>query len=279
LVVASLTAFGQEGPYPQWHSSDLVAMATGGMLYLAGYKDTAPMGACGERGIGAVHLFGAVAAMAAVFDAEASGEGQHIDVSMQECVVMGMENAVQFYDLEGTIRQRNAGEQRMAGTGVFPCKDGYIYLMAGGVGGNRFWPDTTRWLSQEGVPGAESLTAPCWQDSEFLSSKEAKATFSGIFGPFALAHTKSELHAKGRERRIPIASINDTSELDTDQRKHRNYFVDVASGQGPALRMPGAPYLLSGTPWSLRAAAPALGQHTEQVLRGHGFSSDEIAVL
>ncbi len=279
LVMLSITAFGQDGPYAHWHGSDLVAMAMGGMLYLAGYKDTAPMVAFGEQAVGAAHLFGAVAAMAAVFDAEASGAGQHIDVSMQECVVMGMENAVQFYDLEGTIRRRNAGEQRLAGTGVFQCKDGYVYLMAGGVGGNRFWPDTTRWLVEEGVEGAGDLSQPCWQENEFLSSKEAKDRFLEIFQPFALSHTKAELQAKGRERRIPIAPINDTSELDTAQRRHRNYFVETVSAGGTSLRMPGAPYMLSETPWSLRTAAPSLGQHTTQVLRAGGCSEDEIDVL
>lgn len=266
LVVMSLSDFGQTGPYANWQASDLVAMAMGGMLYLAGYKDSAPIVAFGEQAVGAVNLFGAVAAMAALFDAEISGVGQYIDVSMQESVVMGLENAVQFYDLEGTIRCRNAGEQRLAGTGVFPCKNGYIYLMAGGVGGNRFWPATTQWLVDEGLPQASSLRDRCWSDDAFLASKGAKDTFADIFGPFALAHTKSELEARGRQRRIPIAPIYDTSELDTDQRQLRNYFVNATTEDGIALRMPGAPYILSQTPWSLRTAAPTLGQHTEDVL-------------
>jgi benzylsuccinate CoA-transferase BbsE subunit len=279
LVVASLTAFGQEGPYARWHGSDLVAMATGGMLYLAGYKDTAPMVAFGEQAVGALNLFGAVAAMACVFDAEVSGVGQHIDVSMQDCVVMGMENAVQFYELEGTVRKRNAGEQRLAGTGVFPCQDGYIYLMAGGIGGNRFWPDTTRWLIEEGVQHAESLMEPCWQENEFLTSQAAKDRFSQIFGPFALAHTKQALHLKGKARRIPIAAINDTSELNTAQRQHRQYFVGLKSQDGADLRMPGAPYMLSETPWSLPSPAPLMGQHTDEILGRAGYSELEINAL
>ncbi|NYT36401.1 CoA transferase [Allopusillimonas soli] len=279
LVMVSMTAFGQKGPYAQWQGNDIVAMAMGGMLYLAGYTDTSPMVAFGEQAVGAVNVFGAVAAMAAVFEAEESGRGQHIDVSAQECVVMGMENAVQFYDLEGTVRQRNAGEQRLAGTGVFPCDDGYVYLMAGGVGGNRFWPDTARWLIDEGVPGATSLTDACWLDTKFLSSKEAKDRFAEIFIPFALKHTKAALQSKGRERRIPIAPINDTSELDTAQRQHRRYFVETASSAGVRLRMPGAPYMLSETPWALHHAAPVLGQHTEEVFLAQGFSKEQIHVL
>src|SRR5690606_25264947 len=100
LVMTSITPFGQHGPYAQWQGTDLTAMGLGGMLYLGGYTDTAPMAACGEQAIGAANLFAAVATIAAVFEAEISCAGQHVDVAMQECVVMGMENAVQFYDLE-----------------------------------------------------------------------------------------------------------------------------------------------------------------------------------
>src|SRR5690606_13035049 len=109
IVLTSITPFGQEGPYAEWLATDLTAMAMGGMMYLAGYVDSAPMVACGEQAVGAANLFAAVASLAACYDAETSGQGQHVDVSMQECVVMGLENAVQFYDLEGTIRKRNAG--------------------------------------------------------------------------------------------------------------------------------------------------------------------------
>lgn len=279
LVTLSLTPFGQTGPYALWQSSDLVSMAMGGMLYLSGYRDSEPITACGEQAVGALNLFGAVAAMAAAYEAEISGEGQHVDVSMQECVVMGMENAAQFYELEGLVRGRNAGEQRLAGTGVFACRDGYVYLMAGGVGGNRFWPITAQWLIDEGLSRAEELLDPCWLDNAYLSSAPAKQKFLEIFGPFARAHTKAELEAKGRKHRIPIAPINNTSELNTAQRKHRNYFVDIQAGDGTLLTMPGAPYKLSRTPWAVNAPAPSPGQHTTQVLLEGGFTDAEIKAL
>src|SRR5690606_1366394 len=66
IVMTSVTAFGQEGPYAEWLATDLIAMAMGGMMYLAGYPDTAPMMACGEQAVGAANLFAAVATLAAV---------------------------------------------------------------------------------------------------------------------------------------------------------------------------------------------------------------------
>jgi len=250
------------------------------MLYLAGYPDTAPMVACGEQAVGAANLFGAVASMAAVYDAEASGLGQHVDVSMQECVVMGMENAVQFFDLEGTIRKRNAGTQRLAGTGVFACADGYVYVMAGGIGSNRFWAVTTEWLIEEGVAGAEQFREPRWQDQAFLASDEAKEIFGAVFSPYARTLTKAQLHAKGRERRIPIAPICDASDIARDpQRAHRGFFTSVRDCRGTDMRMPGAPYQLSETPWQIRKPAPRLGEHTAAILREAGLTESELAEL
>lgn len=280
LIMTSITPFGQHGPYAQWQGTDLIAMGLGGMLYLGGYTDTAPMVACGEQAIGAANLFAAVATIAALFDAEVSRSGQHVDVAMQECVVMGMENAVQFYDLEGTIRKRTAGEQRLAGTGVFRCKDGYVYLMAGGIGGNRFWKVTSQWLVDEKVDGARTLLEPQWNDQDFLASKQAKDIFTTIFQPFALSLTKAELQEKGRTRRIPVAPICDTSDFaESAQRKHRGYFVNVDGPQGTKITMPGAPYQLSETPWSLRQPAPRFGQHTDEILSALGIAREELRNL
>lgn len=266
IVLTSITPFGQEGPYADWLATDLTAMAMGGMMYLAGYPDTAPMVACGEQAVAAANLFAAVASLAACYAAEASGQGQHVDVSMQECVVMGLENAVQFYDLEGTIRKRNAGTQRLAGTGAFPCRDGYVYLMAGGIGSNRFWGITTEWLISEGLQGAMQFREPCWSDQAFLATDEAKHRFHEVFAPFALKYTKAELQAKGRQQRIPIAPICDAGDIARDpQREHRGYFVEVTQPGGTVLRMPGAPYRMGATPWRLERGAPRLDQHGAEI--------------
>jgi len=276
LVMTSITAFGQDGPFAHWQATDLTIMGMGGMLYLAGYSDTAPMVACGEQAVGAANLFGAVASMAALYDAEASKAGQHIDVSMQECVVLGMENAVQFYDLEGTVRKRNAGTQRLAGTGVFACADGYVYLMAGGIGSNRFWAVTAEWLIAEGVAGAEQFRDVCWNDQTYLASDAAKAIFSQVFTPYVRTRTKAELEAAGHRRRIPITPICDASDIACDpQRAYRHYFVDVTAIDGTRLRMPGAPYLLSETPWRIACRAPGLGEHSREILAWAGLSAQE----
>src|ERR1700756_1823381 len=133
LVMTSVTPFGQTGPYANYEAEDIVALALGGLLYLGGYPDTPPIAPYGNQAYLAAAQFAAVASMMALLAANEGGDrtGRHVDVSIQECVTMGLETAIQFYDLEKTVRKRASGEQIMAGVGVFDCEDGQIYLMAG----------------------------------------------------------------------------------------------------------------------------------------------------
>lgn len=268
LVMTSITPFGQTGPYAHYLAEDLVGLAMGGLLYLAGYPDTAPMAAYGRQGYAAASMFAAVGSMMALLAAETRGSGEQVDISMQECVVMGLETAAQFYDLEGTVRKRYAGLQRNAGTGLFPCKDGYVLFMAGGVGGHRFWKMSTEWLVSQGVAGAEQFREPKWQTHEYINTPAAKDIFYSVFVPFSMAHTKLELYEMAQAAHLPIAPLSTTADLVANpQLKHRGFFTEM---QHPLVDQPflapGAPYRLSATPWSLSRPAPTLGEHTAEIL-------------
>jgi benzylsuccinate CoA-transferase BbsE subunit len=281
LVMASITAFGQSGPYAQFESEDLVGAAMGGFLYLGGYPDTAPMRAYGEQAFLAASMYAAVASMLALTEAEDTGEGQSIDVSMQECMVMAMENAAQFFDLEGTVRRRYAGIQRFAGTGVFECRDGHIYMMAGGIGANKFWSYSLQWLVDEKVPGVERLQGERWNDIDYLLTDEAKRIFAEVFAPWARTRTKAELYHEGQRRHIPLAPVNTPADiLGSGQLAHREYFVRVAHSMREApLVMPGAPYRLSRTPWRIARPAPRLGEHNAEIFGAAGLGRRELEQL
>lgn len=276
LIMTSITPFGQTGPYAQFQGGDMVALALGGLLNLGGYPGHAPIAAYGNQALLAAAQFAAVASMMAVWEAETRMEnkvGQHIDVSVHESVVMALENSVQFVELEKTIRKRNGGEQRQAGTGVFPCKDGMVYLMAGGIASNRFWGATTQWLIDAGAPDAEQLRAECWNDQRYLATDDAKRIFSGIFLPFAVNQTKAELYAEGQRRRIPICPVSTTADLMINrQLAYRHFFQStIHTFTNQPLTVPGAPYGLSATPWQLGRPAPMLGEHTSEVLTSLGY--------
>lgn len=281
VVLTSITPFGQTGPYAAYESEDIVALALGGLLYLGGYPDAAPTAAWGEQAYLAAAQFAAVATMMALLQAEAIGQSCHVDVSTQEAVVLALENAVQFFDLEGTVRKRHAGMQRQAGMGVFPCADGQVYFMAGGVASNKFWTGSVQWLIDEGAPGAAQLNEPRWLDAKFLATPEAKQIFASVFEPFAQKKTKAQLYADGQARRLPICPISTPADLlDNRQLAWRGYFVPMLhTWSGRTLVVPGAPYKLSATPWKQAGPAPRIGEHTAQVLSQVGITPQAIEAL
>lgn len=284
VVTTSITPFGQQGPYAQYEGGDLVSLAFGGLLSLGGYPGLAPTAPYGNQALLAAAQFAAVASLIAIWEVEGQAgarQGQHVDVSVQESVAMALENAVQFVELENTVRQRNGGEQRQAGTGVFPCSDGMVYLMAGGVASNKFWNTTTDWLVEAGAPGAAQLREPRWLDASFLQTTQAKQAFADIFLPYAAGLTKAQLYAEGQRRRIPICPVSTTADLLVNrQLMFREFFAQTAHPfTGATLTVPGAPFRLEASPWQLGRPAPQLGEHTTEVLAGLGHDHEHQAVL
>jgi benzylsuccinate CoA-transferase BbsE subunit len=266
LVVTSITPFGQTGPYADYQSADIVCLAMGGMLSLAGYGDGPPTRPYGDQSYVMGALFGAVASMLAVLHAEETGVGQHVDVSIHECVTLALETAIQYYDLEGVVRGRQTGRYRHAGSGLYDCADGYVYLFVGGVASNRFWGRLVGWLVELGVTEAEALREPLWQELDFLRTDEAKATFERMFHAMAADRTKAELYHDAQARGIPLSPVNSPADLvHSDQLAARGYFVLADDMYRAGYLMPGAPYQLTGTPWASHSTAPALGEHTGQL--------------
>lgn len=280
LVVTSITPFGQTGPYNRFQGEDLTMLAMGGLLYITGYPEL-PTRLYGNQAFLTASMFSAVASIVAVLNAEQSGRGEHVDVSIQEAVAMALENSVPFFDLEGRVRQRSGLTQRYTGAGLFPCSDGYIYVFVGGLAAIRFWDGFVQWMNDEGVEGASRLSGPEWHDRAFRDTSEARSIFAEVFGPFALQRKQMDLYLEAQTRRIPMAPVYSAAGVvNNPHLQARGFFVDVEhAASGRTLRMPGAPYRLSGTPWRVRRPAPRLGEHNEEVFAEIGLSTAELTAL
>lgn len=268
IVQTTITPFGQSGPYAHWEADDLVLLALGGLLSLGGYAGGDPVAVYGQQAYAAGSLFAAVASMSAVIGAEASGRGDFIDVSIQEAVVMALENAAQFYDLEKVVRSRTGGQQSIAGSGQYACKDGFVYMLGRGISSPQFWVATVRWLNEEHVEGSVELQEPRWLERDFISSETAKARFAEIFTSFSMSRTQEELYQAAKERRIPLAPVCAPSAvLASPQLRDRGFFVPIWNDfAGRAIIMPGAPYQFQSTPWRVARGAPAIDQHRSEIL-------------
>src|SRR5712671_6886541 len=134
IILVSVTPYGQTGPCAKFRATDLTLLAAGGLLSLGGYPETGPVAVAGEQGYLASAIFGAVATLKALLEREGTNRGQWLDVSGQECIAFALEDAIPEWYLSGTIRQRTGDQAREAGTGVYPCRDGHVSMVAGRLG-------------------------------------------------------------------------------------------------------------------------------------------------
>lgn len=242
LVHVSISPFGLTGPYADRPASDLTLLAAGGLLALAGEPDREPVRAWGEQTavIGGAHA--AAATLIALHVLETESRGQIVDLSVQEAVAHSLENAAQYVDLEGVTRRRAGAGPREAGTGLFRCADGWIYLV-GGLGGSPLaWDDIVAWLVDGGVAAATELGEQRWLEPQWRRSPAAGARFRELFEGFAARRTKSELFTSGQKRGISVAPVATPADLlDDPQLVAREYFRTVTV-EGRPVTLPGPPY-------------------------------------
>jgi benzylsuccinate CoA-transferase BbsE subunit len=270
LIVVSISPFGRGGPYAGYAATDLTLLAAGGLLSLGGYADSEPLAIQGEQALLASGIFGAVAVLAALYERLQTGQGRWIDLSGQECVAFALEDAVAEWSIHRRVRRRHGDGAREAGTGVYPCKDGYVSMVAGRLGTAKAFIAVTEWVAASDASGAQALLQPKWRDFKFRQSAEGIAQFAEIFGAFCRERSKQELYREGQARQIAIAPVNTIADVLQDVQLDANAYF--RQHPAPALdrdiTFPGPPYRLSHTPARLRGPAPGLGQHTGGVLGG-----------
>jgi benzylsuccinate CoA-transferase BbsE subunit len=247
VVHALLTPFGLSGPKAAAPSTDLVRLAAGGLLALGGYPDTEPVAAYGGQSTVATGIYGAVAVLLALIAREGTGEGDTVEVSAQEVVTQALETALAEYELLGKVRRRLGDMPREAGTGIFPCADGYVSMVAGRLGTAAAWKRLIEWIDESGTPGAATLAEPGWETLEHRQRPESIAEFARIFGLFTADRGKQELYREGQRRSIAIAPVNDVADLFEDaQLEARGFFVTTTDPEtGTTVKLPSPPFRFS----------------------------------
>ncbi len=273
LVMASVSPFGQTGPYRDYAAHDLTSMCAGGWAWLGGgpgSKDLPPLKAFGHQASFQAGLNAAVASMGAVLARLSSAQGQHIDVSVQECVVAMLEMAFVFWPYMSMAPSR-LSERLIQPVEIMECKDGYIYVLC---------IEEHQWQRLVNVMGN-----PEWAQWEVFGNRMARGTNWDVLEPliseWLMQHTVDELYHMAQAQRIPFAPVSSMADLlASEHLKVRGFFAEIAHPETGSYRYPGAPYQLSRTPWEIRSPAPLLGQHNRQVFCERlGLSEDELAGL
>ncbi len=288
LIMTSISAFGQRGPYSHFKASDIVSMAMGGLMYITGNADEAPLRISFPQAFLLASAHAASATMIAHYYRESTGEGQYVDVSAQQTVLWEVANAIPLWELNKIILRR-AGSYlsgRWTGTKqrlLWPCKDGYVlFFILGGAFGAKTNRLIVKWMDEEGM-APEFLLNFDW--SIFDMAKQTQDIQNRIeepIGRFFKAHTKMELYEGALKRGIMLCPVSTARDITENlQLKARYFWVNIYHPELKTdITYPGAFIKMSETPCNLKFRAPLIGEHNLEIYEGElGFKREEIIML
>jgi crotonobetainyl-CoA:carnitine CoA-transferase CaiB-like acyl-CoA transferase len=272
LVLTSITPFGQTGPYRDYKSSDTVAEALGGMIYVNGAPDEPPLRGFGLQAYHSASFFAAIGAMSALWARDTVG-GQWVDISLQEAVAAAVEHVAPFYHQGLGIETRRGSLHWSRYFRVARCKDGYIMHCALGD-----WTSLVEWVKAD--EKAQDLTEPHWEDIQYRKAN-AEHLFD-VLDDWAKDYTIAELMEGAQLRRIPYAMVRPPEALvDDPQLNERGFFPSVEHPElEKTFRYPGGPFFFTKTPWRISRRPPLLGEHNAEIYSGElGMSERQVTEM
>ncbi len=276
LVYASLTPFGQTGPYKDFKASDLIGLAMGGYLYVTGWPHTPPTRLWGSQAYHTASNRAFIAILLSLYNRLAAGQGQYVDVSMQEAVAATTEHVNTTYNYDGVSAVRCGFRHGGQFIATWRCKDGYVSIT---TNTQKAWDDLRAWMALDGMVG--DLLEEKF-NNRFILRGELSGHIEQLIQDWALLHTRQEITEWGQSRHHPWGPVMTPDELlENEQLRDRGYFIEIEDSENAAtLIYPGAPYKLTQSPWQLRHVAPKVGEHNTEVYRGDlGLSAADLEVL
>ena len=276
LIWCAITPFGQDGPWANYQATDMIGLALGGPMKMNGYDPEDAPGAPPIRGLGdqgydtACH-YAVQGILAALLYRDRTGQGQFIDASMHEACSSTTEVGLPYWFTRQTnvVRQtgRHAAAQRTE-PWLHMANDGQYTLIFGIGRDNATWTKIKRWFQESGFGmqlDEERFDDPAARQPGRGSPEAAEVRHE--LSSFIAAHSADEVYRGGPERRQSWGIVRAPSEaLDDPHWQDRGFWAQVTGeGRAAPVRMPGAPYQFSATPWALRRPAPKLGEHTAEV--------------
>ena len=258
LVYCSVTGFGQSGPYAPLPGYDYIFQGMGGLMSITGMPEGAPGGGPLKTGIPITDVVTGIYASTAILGAlehrNLSGEGQHIDIALLDCLVNVTGCAVMNYFLSGQVPQRlGNGHSNMVPYQVFRCKQGDLIVAVG---------NDTQFAAFARLIGQPELAT----DSRFSISAQRsrnREILVPLIAQAMLARTMQEWLVLLEAAKVPCGPINDLQQVFEDpQVQHRGLKLSLPHGAG--VQAPGVanPIRYSGTPIVYGHAAPQLGEHS-----------------
>jgi len=235
LVYCSLTPFGQTGPYAGFKGSSLACLALSGLMYVTGDPDKEPLATGGEAAEYFAGVNAWVAVLAALEQRAATGEGQHVDVSMLEALGSADEYNTAMYATCGAIRKRFYSHHHIPAypAEIYPCRDGYIVVISG-TGG---FPLGMALLLERPELESNPMFVNFWL--RVLQWRQ----FEEILRPYLLVHDWRDLLTRAQELRMPFAPVMSPRSLMEDEHlAERGFFEEVEQPGIGRVRVAGSPF-------------------------------------
>jgi len=278
LVVASITPFGRTGPHKGFKSSDLIAMATSGLMQVTGSPDGPPVRLGNEYSHYAPAQYAAVAIAAALYHRETvSGKGQDIDISMQETMLtyaLEQHPLLTWLFTGENVRRTGFESTFVAPTGLYPAKDGWVMLT---VSSPAEWVTFAEWILE--VTGDKRIL-----DDKYRGPPQNRIPYKDEIGDmiraFTARLTREELLKQSQSRNVVIDPVRTVADVVNDPHlKASGFWADIDHPVVGTLKYARSPY--DSDDIEVRSnAAPLLGQHNELIYCEElGMSKEDLNVL
>lgn len=259
LIYSACTGFGMTGPYKHDPAYDVIVQGMGGIMSITGMPGGEPTKCGVSIGDITAGIFSAVGVMIALYNREKTGKGQLVDVSMLDCQVAILENAIARY-LDSGVSPKPIGNRHASITPFQALKtsDGWVIIA---VGNDTLWQKFCDLIERPDLKADERFTTnPLRTQNVEVLSAELTKTFE--------TKTMDEWLHILKEGGIPVGPINDVARVVRDPAIiEREMIVTTHHPVAGEVKMAGVPIKLSDTPGGVAGPAPVLGQHTREILK------------
>jgi formyl-CoA transferase len=279
IIFAQLKGFGTGGPYENNLAFDMIAQATGGVMSITGEPDGPPLKpgvTLGDTGTG---MLLAISILAALYRRRATGQGEHIEIAMQDAMLQYIRVALSSQATQGVAAKRN-GAKILSGfavpSGTYPCKpcgpNDYVYVYTSRT-------NPLHWRRLHEVIGRKDLIGDPRFDTA-VARLEHERDVDDMISAWTRQHDKREAMRILGDAGVPAGAVFDTMELTDDPDfERRGIMQTMQHPAAGAFKMPGWPVRFDGATPKVESS-PLLGQHTKDVLADWlGLDESQIAQL
>jgi crotonobetainyl-CoA:carnitine CoA-transferase CaiB-like acyl-CoA transferase len=271
LVMVRISGYGQDGPYSTRPGFGVIGEAMGGLRYVTGTPDRPPSRTGISIGDTLSALYGVIGAMVALEQRRKTGEGQVVDVALYEAVFSVMESLLPEFDAFGVVRERTGSIlPGIAPTSASRCNDGSHVLIAGN--GDSIFRRLAQAMGRDDLVNDAGL-------AHNDGRAQRQAWLDGEIEAWTSQRSADDVLAAMQKADVPASKIYTVRDIAADAHyAAREMIREVQTASGP-LKVPGIVPKLSATPGRIEGGGPALGEHTDEVLRELGWNDAGIADL